>query len=334
MSESIRVRIDEQSQIGEARRLARGAANGIGFDEARAEQVAIVVTEACTNLLKHAGGGEILIRSTTDDTNTEPDLEILALDKGPGMLNLDQCLRDGYSTAGSQGEGLGAITRLSTSTDFYSERGQGAALLARWSIAGRSTATGLQVGAVNVCKPGQEVCGDSWGVEQTEDDSTFMVADGLGHGIEAKIASMEAVRMLHVTPNLAPGLLVERAHQALRSTRGAAVAVTRIDRIANTVTFCGIGNITAQIHSGGMACQSMVSVYGTAGFQTQRIREFTYSWPENGILLMFSDGLGSQTNFTAHPGLALRDPTLIAGVLYRDFSRGNDDVTAVVAKAA
>lgn len=78
----------------------------------------------------------------------------------------------------------------------------------------------------------------------------------------------------------------------------------------------------------------MVSVSGTAGFETQHLREFGYSWPADGMLVMHSDGLSSSTSAEDLPGLALHDPSLIAGVLFRDFARGNDDATVVVAKAA
>jgi serine phosphatase RsbU (regulator of sigma subunit) len=171
-------------------------------------------------------------------------------------------------------------------------------------------------------------------VEQRGDRATILLADGLGHGLEAKTASMEAVRMLHNHADLSPGELVERTHQALRSSRGAAVAVARIDRERGMLTFCGIGNISGHIYAGSRAGQHLVSVNGTAGFQTQRIREFSYPWPDTGMLVMYSDGLASNTSVENHSGLALRDPTLIAGVLYRDFARRNDDATAVVAKAA
>lgn len=342
MAESLRLLIEEQSQTAEARRIVRGLARNLDFDEEGAEKVAIVVTEACTNLLKHAGGGQLLISSdgdAGDHPESAPTLELLALDKGPGMRNLEQCLRDGYSTGSSPGEGLGAIMRLSAATDFYSEAGRGTAVLARWAAHAAKPSNGhnssrLHIGAVNVPKPGQEVCGDSWGAEQTEQDSIILLADGLGHGLDAKLASAEAVRMLHRAPELPPGALVERVHQALRSSRGAAIAVAKIDRIRGKVTFCGIGNIAAHLYSGAHSTQHLVSVNGTAGFQTQRIREFSYPWPENGMLVMHSDGLATNTSVETHPGLALRDPALIAGVLYRDFTRGNDDATAVVAKAA
>jgi len=337
MHETIRLLIDEQSQIADARRVARVQAQNLGFDETRAEQVAIVTTEACTNLLKHAGSGEILLLSLDGDQADPPLLEILALDKGPGIGNLDRALRDGFSTRGSAGEGLGAITRLSSASDFYSESGRGAAVLARWTAGPQPPSRRplpVQFGAVNVAKPGQEVCGDTWGVEHTPDYSIVMVADGLGHGIDARTAAAEAVRILHSAPGLSPAEIVERAHLALRSTRGAALAVARIDRQREHVTFSGVGNISAHIYSGMTEGQHLVSVHGTAGFQTARIREFEYPWPDRGMLLMYSDGLGSHTGPTAYPGLALRDPSLIAGVLYRDFARGNDDATVVVARAA
>lgn len=337
MRETTRVRIDEQSQIAEARRVARTLAQNLGFDETRVEQAAIVATEACTNLLKHAGGGDILIQAVDGDETTAPGLELLALDKGPGIGNLDQALRDGYSTGGTSGHGLGAIVRLAAASDFYSEPARGAAVLARWSTGLRIPAwrlPPLQVGAVNVPKPGQEVCGDSWGVEQTPDYSVIMVADGLGHGLDARTASAQAVRILHSAPSLSPAEIVERAHLALRSTRGAALAVARIDRHRDRVTFSGIGNISANIYSGVGEGQHLVSVHGTAGFQTAKIREFEYLWPEHGLLLMYSDGLASHTSPAAYPGLVLRDPALIAGVLYRDFGRGTDDATIVAARAA
>jgi anti-sigma regulatory factor (Ser/Thr protein kinase) len=337
--ESIRIVIDEQSQTGEARRLARNLASQSGLDEMRVEQVAIVVTEVCTNILKYGRNGEILLRSTDgDDLNSPAAFEVLALDQGPGMSNLDRSLRDGFSTGTSPGQGLGAIVRLSPESDFYTSTDRGTGVLARWPTPPCAPVPDrngiLRVGAINVCKPGQEVCGDSWGIDQSADDSMVLMADGLGHGLEAKMASREAVRTLQANPGLGPAELIVRVHQALLSSRGAAVAVAKIDRVRQVITYSGIGNISAQVYSGAKPCQHLVSVNGTAGHQTPRVREFDYPWPEGGMLVLHSDGLSTNSGLEAHPGLGSHDPTLIAGVLYRDFSRRNDDATLVVAKAA
>ena len=125
-----------------------------------------------------------------------------------------------------------------------------------------------------------------------------------------------------------------RVHQALRSSRGAAVAIARIDRRRGKLTFAGVGNISARIYAGSETRQNLVSLNGTAGHQCDRIQEFNYAWPEDGLLILHSDGLSTGTGLESYPGLAARDPALIAAVLYRDFCRGRDDATVVVAKAA
>ena len=64
----------------------------------------------------------------------------------------------------------------------------------------------------------------------------------------------------------------------------------------------------------------------------RRVQEFTYPWPPGAILVLHSDGLLSHWTLDRHPGLAARHPMLLAGILYRDFRRGRDDTTVVVAR--
>lgn len=339
MRDSLRILVEEPSAAAAVRRAARKMATEIGLDETEAEEVAIVVSEACTNLLKHVGHGEILLHTTGEEHAPFPRLELLALDRGPGMQNLEQCIKDGFSTSSTSGQGLGAIVRLSTESDFYSVPRKGTAILARWfSPAPKKVVSddgpAMRIGAVNIPKPGQDSCGDSWGALQSNQQVTILVADGLGHGPEANHASSEAVRVLQNYADLSPKVLLERVHLALRSTRGAAVAVARIDMDAGKLTFAGIGNISGQIYSLTQGRRHLVSVNGTSGHEGQRLREFTYDWPSDGLLVLHSDGLVSGTALEPYPGLARHDPGLIAGVLYRDCSRGNDDSTVVVVKAA
>lgn len=338
MGESVRILVEETSKTAEARRFARNMATKMGLTETVSEQVSIVVTEASTNLLKHAGRGEIILHSSSEGLETTPLLDVLALDQGPGMRNLQQSLQDGYSTGSTAGHGLGAIVRLSQDSDFYTVPQKGTGILARWwtetpkpSAPGHGT---LRISAVNLPKPGEEVSGDAWGAVHYGDSVVILLADGLGHGLEANIASVEAVRILRLHPDLPPAILLQRVHSALRSTtRGAAVAVARVDLAHQQVTFAGVGNISARIYSGSEPRYSLVSGNGTAGHQTERIQEFAYPWPTDGLLQLHSDGLSTGAGLEPYPGLYLRDPALIAGVLYRDFARGRDDSTVVVAKA-
>lgn len=337
MGASVRVPIQETSQPAEARRAALRLAANLGFDEVLAGRVAIVAQEVSTNILKHAGSGEVLLQ-INDAEAESPELELIALDKGPGMADLEQCFADGYTTGTSFGQGLGAIRRLAEESDFFSVPGRGTAVLARWRVPRRPAivpaSPHLRIGAVNVSKPGEDVCGDAYGVEQSDTESTVLLADGLGHGLAACQASLEAVRVLHAHPRLQPGALIDIAHRALRSFRGAAVSVARFDRMRDKLIFAGLGNVAGHIYDGSGRSQHLVSVNGTAGQNAAHIREFSYPWPRGGILVMHSDGLLTNTSLDSRPSLALRDPSLIAGVLYRDFSRGHDDATVVVAKAA
>ena len=336
MSTTTRIEVGDGSQTAEVRREARKIAESIGFDATRAERVAIVATEVSTNLWKHAKGGEVLL---TAFENGAGGMSILGLDRGPGMENLSHCMEDGFSTSGSAGQGLGAIVRLSDRADFYSVPSKGSAVLARWdaelAAPARKSAGSVVVGGINVSKPGQDVSGDSWGYSSADGRTTILVADGLGHGADARVASKEAVRIFLGNPEMPLRALIERVHQALRSTRGAAVAVARIDEGRQVVTYAGAGNIAGHIQTPLGATHHMVSGNGTAGHQMDKLQEFTYPWSEYSILVMHSDGLSTSTGIAkSYTGLSAHTPAIIAGVLYRDFKRGYDDATVIVAKAA
>lgn len=338
MGDSLRILIDEASKTAEARRFARSVATKMGLSDTVSEQVGIVVTEACTNLLKHAGRGEIILHNSTEGLEPTCRLDLLALDQGPGMRNLEQSLQDGYSTGSSAGHGLGAIVRLSQASDFYTVPEKGTCILARWWSQPPKPATTanpgtLRISAVNLPKVGEQVSGDAWGAVHLNESVVILLADGLGHGVEAHIAAVEAVRILRAYPDLPPAALLERVHGALRSTRGAAVAVVRIDLMNAKLTFSGVGNISGRIYSGSEPRHGLASINGTAGHQIGKLQEYVYPWPADGLLQLHSDGLLSGTGLEAYPGLSQRDPALIAGVLYRDFARGRDDSTVVVAKS-
>ena len=321
--------IIEPSQVGEARRQILGLAGLVGLDAGQQGKLALVVTELGSNLVKHAGGGELLVRAL----EAPGAIEVLALDRGAGMASVADCFRDGYSTAGSPGTGLGAVERLASLVDVYSTRPGGTAVLARVEAHGRREAgvPPLQVGGVSVPKTGEDVCGDAFSVAADLACPSVMVVDGLGHGLGAADAARLAVAAFESAPDLPPAAQVAVIHDALRGSRGAAVAVARIDRAHGMVAYSGIGNIEAAIVSGA-ATRHLVSGNGTAGHNAARISEFTYPWSDDALLVMLSDGLGSRWQIERYPGLTSHHPALVAGVLYRDWSRGRDDVTVVAVR--
>lgn len=328
---TIRLTIEESNQVGEARRFAidMGRVHGLTPDEVN--NASLLATEAANNLVKHAGGGELILHCLQNGDAIA--FEILSLDKGPGMPDVDRCMEDGYSTAGSPGNGLGAMARLSTSFDIYSRPRHGTAILMRIQTGGdrKRNESRFETGGVSVPTPRENLCGDSWATAEIDGRLTAIVSDGLGHGQFAWEASAEAILAFRENPNLPLVQLIEIAHDALRKTRGAAVAVARIDPGERTVRFAGIGNI-AGIVLGGASTRNMISYNGIVGHQMRKVQEMSYPWPEDGILLMHSDGIQTRWNLDQLPGLTRRHPTLIAGAIYRDFKRPNDDATVVAAR--
>jgi anti-sigma regulatory factor (Ser/Thr protein kinase) len=323
----------DSSHCAEARRTALRLVGESGFEATDSGNVAIIVTELATNLLKHAKRGEILVRSLSG--NAVLGAEFIALDRGPGIPNIARCLQDGYSTSGSAGTGLGSIARLASDFDVHSLPGKGTAVFVRvWP--GRKKPEkrySLEVGVVSLPKAGEEICGDDWKCELLADKSLCLVADGLGHGPNAAVAASRATEILIEHRTKTPAEIIERAHAALRSTRGAALGVAQIDDLNATVRYCGIGNIVAAVIADGKSRQ-LVSLNGTAGLEVPKVVEFTHPWGSDSTLILHSDGLASRWDLQLYPGLIQRHPSLIAGVLYRDFNRNRDDVTVLVAKPA
>lgn len=328
------------SQVAAVRRAAVDLCAQLGFDETAAGEVAIVVTEAATNILKHAGHGEILLRPLVE--RGAHGIEILALDRGPGMANVAASMADGQSTAGSYGVGLGAMRRLSAGFDIHSAAGRGTAvMMTLWprraaALAAAATpaeaarnAPALRWGAVCLPMHGEHLSGDSWALAHDATSATVMVADGLGHGPLAAQASELAAHALAGAPGLPAGTLLEDMHAALRPTRGAAVAVARIDMLGDSLAFAGVGNIAAHLISGGERRQ-LVSHNGIVGSNLRKVQVFDAPWTEATMMVLHSDGLASRWHLDDYPGLAACHPAVVAGVLYRDFSRGRDDVTVLV----
>ncbi len=328
-------RVDDESQISEVRRQTGYAAGKLGFNEIAIGKISIVVTELCTNLIKHTNkqGGEILLQKF--DYAGFEGLEIISIDKGPGMINVAESLRDGFSTAGSSGTGLGSISRMSDDFDIYSAPNVGSAISAKFwlkpSLKEKYDDLPFEISGICLPKKGEEVSGDAWSFSLYKEKIMILVSDGLGHGINANEASNEAIKAFKENKNKPVDLMLTNINNYLRKTRGAAVALTEINFENNTVKYCGIGNISGSIFSNGNS-KSMISHNGIVGNELRKIQVFDYQWSSDSILVKHSDGMTSRWDLEKYPGLLIKSPSIISAVLYRDFCRGNDDFTVMVFK--
>lgn len=313
--------IRDASQTAVARRMATRFAEVAGLSEQRSSAAAVVAIELANNLLQHAGGGQLFL---TFNSNLH-SLEIAAVDHGRGMADVDRCLSDGFSTASTPGLGLGAIKRFATEFAAYSIPGRATVVSARMS----REKSGPDFSVVCTAIHGETMSGDSWAV--SEDGRSFMVVDGLGHGMFAADAARAATELFHRHGPLSPAALLELMHPAMRPTRGAATAIARVQRETRTIEFAGIGNISCQI-LGQARTQSMVSHNGTLGHQMRKVQQFSYSYQPSDLLLMQSDGLATHSKAGIPATLLEQPPFAIAPLLYSEQVRGRDDATLLVSR--
>jgi anti-sigma regulatory factor (Ser/Thr protein kinase) len=327
MTSGFAVAVTEPSQVSEARRRGADIATALQLDETTSARAALVITEAATNLLKHGGGGEVFVGPA--GVGSARGLQVVALDKGRGMEDVSASLQDGVSTTGTAGGGLGAIARASNSFDVYSSPGAGTVIAATIYANGYSAPF---AGGLSVPFPGETACGDGWTAWSAGELMSIFICDGLGHGPEAAHATALATAAFRQHAERPTRDVIEYVHAALRTSRGAAVAVAELDRREGRARFCGLGNIAGAILRPDGSSHRLVSHSGIAGHTMRRVQEFTYEWPSGSLIVLHSDGLTTHWSLDPYAGLISRRPDVIAGVLYRDFRRVRDDATVVVAR--
>ncbi|MER5377308.1 ATP-binding SpoIIE family protein phosphatase [Streptomyces sp. NPDC002553] len=319
------VPVHDSTRVRDARVAAEEATALARLDESRAAAAALVATELATNLLKHGGGGQLLVEVVAPPTGRAGGVvQIAAVDHGPGIADVGAASGDGFSTAGSLGAGLGTCRRVADDFDLHSLPGRGTVALARVGASRPKTYTREPVparaGGVNVPFAGSAFSGDAWTFVRAEDRLTLMLADGLGHGPGAARASSAAVEELHRSAHLRPAEVLGRLDGALRGTRGAAVALAQLDLRAGRLRFAGIGNVGARLREGDN-WRHLLSRPGIVGVhRPTSLPETEAAWGADRLLVLHSDGLPSRWTPPSDPRLPAMDPAVVAAVIVRDAS--------------
>lgn len=322
-------RVENGTTASAARRAAERLGQQVELPEQRVADLAIITAELTSNLVKHAQEGNLLLRPVRRAGRA--GVELVAVDTGPGMADLAQSARDGHSTTGTLGIGLGAITRQASWFDGYSLPGRGTALAVQiWS--GPTPGTDW---AAALTRPitGEQVSGDGYAVRVADGRRQVLVCDGLGHGALAAAASGAAVAAFRSAPAGPPAAVVQQLHRSMSHTRGAALAVAEPDPASGLLRYAGLGNIAAMIVVAGERRRGLVSLPGIAGHQRPVVREYEYPFPPGATLVMQSDGVVDRWDLADYPGLAGRAPLLTAAVLLRDAGIRRDDACVLVARA-
>jgi anti-sigma regulatory factor (Ser/Thr protein kinase) len=324
---AVRLDVADAGMVLVAQQHARRIARLAGLDDDGANDAALAAAELAGNAQRYGRGGQLVLQPSVDGAA----LDVVAIDRGPGMSDWDRSFADGYSTtAGSLGGGLGAVSRVATGVAGYTEPGLGTVVSARIGVRGSSAA----VAAVGVPFRGERVNGDAWSWV-TEDGGMFAVlADGLGHGAGAAAASALAVADPAELAALALPDALLRIHARLRGSRGAAVTVVRIrpapDGDGHELLAAGAGNVTAAAVSPDGTVRRTLIGHGTAGLAMRTPIETTTRIPAGGAVVLHTDGLLSSWDLCGRAGAVAASPTVLAAILLREHERGSDDVGIVV----
>lgn len=132
MPKSFHIAISEEVHIAEAQHDALLLAQQSGFGRTDAYYLATAVTELAANIVRYAGNGEIHLRTLT--RHGVVGIEVIARDAGPGIADIAQAMREGFSTSGGLGCGLPGVSRLMDELEIHSEAGQGTQIRAcKWA---------------------------------------------------------------------------------------------------------------------------------------------------------------------------------------------------------
>ena len=332
----IRFPVSDRSFQAFVKREVHRLAQETGFSTRRLGEIDIVVLEITSNLLKHAKGGEVLVRLFHE--NNTRGIELISIDNGPGIADPENVQQDGVSTTKTLGHGLGAIQRLANFFQLYSLLDWGTILLARLydrpmtHSESNNPTFPLTVRSVLVAKPGETVCGDGCQISTTPDYATLFLGDGLGHGPAAHEAVTQAIVALPTTRLRSPARLIELIHEGVRKTRGLVGSVVVYDVRQQQWLWCGVGNIMTRLLQSAVVQKSHLPYSGIIGTALPTLHDEIIPAEWGQTIVMCSDGIQSLWDATKYPYIFKYDLTILAAAIYKDHARQTDDVSIVVGR--
>jgi len=244
-------------------------------------------------------------------------------------------MQDGASSSATLGQGLGAITRLSHTSNVYTLPNWGTVVYSKiykQDVTATALKKGIELGAVQVCCPGETVCGDGYAVKKMGNGYQFFMGDGLGHGVHAHEAANEAIAAFKECKEKSPAEVLRYINMSVKKTRGLVATVAYLNYETQKWLMCGIGNISTSLYT-GLSSKNYTPYNGIVGHNIPRTLNDSVSEVEKyQMLIMHSDGLRTRWNLSDLPGILKYDPNIISAVLYKDNARHNDDMTVFAAK--
>ncbi len=324
-----RTAVHDEASVAVIRDAARAEGRARGFDEVCCGRLALVVSELGMNHLRHARDGFVAFRDATRDG--VPGVEVIAADRGAGIRNALDALDGGARGGGSLGAGLSGVQRLAQEVDFDVRLDVGTCVRAR--IFARDVRRRREVAVLGRNYPGERSSGDDAWFGRTADALVLGLADGVGHGPEAREPARRAIDVLHASPDAAPGRVLGAIDSALRGTRGAVMAVVHVDEALGTIRHACAGNVTTSVRGAqGRSFSGEQRILGAPSRRGADPMEELVPLSPRDVVVLYSDGLRSRLDLDGARQHASRHPLALAQFLLDGFGRNNDDATVIVAR--
>lgn len=323
---------EERSYFAVLKKDIHNKAIAAGFTPAKIGELDIIVSEMTSNLAKYGKQGEILIKVEGEGESTY--LELICIDNGPGIADLERMMMDGMSSTNTLGHGLGSMKRLSDFFQIYSLGGWGTIIVSRiYKRADLQRAINqVEIKTLIVPKSGEIVSGDGCSFRTTDQYFKVLLADGLGHGLEANKAVQEGFNAFRVCPYNNPVETLRFMHDSMKKTRGAVATVAFYDFKARAWFITGVGNIAGKMVA-GLDVKAITMYNGIVGHnipRTMNSHEIKLDLYKQ--IVLCSDGIHSKWDITRYPFINKYDLSILAACIYKDYTRRTDDTSVVVAK--
>ncbi|MBW8638626.1 ATP-binding protein [Hoeflea sp. WL0058] len=328
----ISVAVEEESQIGAARRFALNLGKSIGLSSEHLDRLAIVVTEAGTNLVRHARNGEILVG--VEKSTGAGRVVVHAVDSGPGIPNVEVAMADGYTTSTEKrrgiGGGLGAMRRMADAFDIFSAP-TGTIVLAKVGDL-EAPPSYYDLAGLVVPMADFEEGGDIYASHVDEDATTVMLMDVLGHGPKAARDARSGFQAFEKAGSVSLEERERSVSEALRDGRGAAALTIEIPHGPGLLRCIGIGNIKGDIIHPDGGRNGIPSQPGIVGSANARVRVTEHEWRPGSTLILATDGLKTSSAAPDPGALLYRSAEIIAAGFYKLKRRGTDDAGVLVVR--
>lgn len=183
----------------------------------------------------------------------------------------------------------------------------------------------VSIGSASRAMPGEAECGDQLDVLRDGLRSLVVLADGVGHGPEAAAAARAAIAAVTREPWAPLGELLSRCHRELASTRGAAVALLRVDAGRHEVEHVAVGNV--EVSAVAREATRWVAIPGIVGSRLRKLLVTQQRLHPGDLLAVHTDGLSRRLDLGHHFSL---DAASLASALVAQYGSQHDDAACVV----